>query len=143
MSQFARPCFGVVRRHGQAATICTLSILLLGSVITGWVLFERRAEACNRTPPPNFMCEKSLASRKAVASVVINPVIPLLVPMTTNITSTSGPTPGNACPNPSSVTGGMITITMNGPGMAGPVVPGFPQVFTLEHSLFLCIGLCR
>lgn len=128
MSRFARQCFGVVRGRAQVATICSLSMLVIGSGMTGLFLLERRAEACNRTPPPPDMCEKSINSRKRVQRPIAYPGgIALAIFVTTEITTDSGPTSGNTCMTPSSVSGGTVELTMRGPGPGGPIVPGFPQ----------------
>lgn len=84
----------------------------------------RPAPACTSSPcVPTVGCTKSVSIVKAVPAVVLTPATPLPFAVPVRINTVTGVNPAGGCPvcpNPATVQGGTVTVSLLGPG--GPFV---------------------
>ncbi|MCG8406284.1 MAG: hypothetical protein MI923_13890 [Phycisphaerales bacterium] len=96
------------------------SIAVIGTFL---IPIQEEAEACRRTTPPKD-CDKSVNLVKAFPFAIFpGGGGAVFIPVRVNTKSGAVP-PSNNCPSPSTVTGGMVSVTLNCPG--GPLFGNTP-----------------
>lgn len=106
-------------------------LTLVTALLTASLAASDTADACRPKAPPVVACVKSVAIVKGVPAVFIIPPAGITIFLPATVITSTGPSPtipDSICPEPATVTGGLVTMTLIAPPFITPLAVGMAPV---------------